>query len=60
MELFNGRLDAAKLSSLLPATVDVPAVDHWWLCGPFGLVEGAIGLLPELGVPRDRIHRELF
>jgi len=38
VELFNGRLDAAKLRALLPVTVDVAAVDHWWLCGPFGLV----------------------
>jgi ring-1,2-phenylacetyl-CoA epoxidase subunit PaaE len=60
VELFNGRLDAAKLRVLLPVTVDVAAVDHWWLCGPFGLVEDAIGLLAELGVPRRRIHRELF
>src|SRR5262249_8569557 len=60
VELFNGRLDAAKLRTLLPVTVDVAAVDHWWLCGPFGLVEDAIGLLAELGVPRRRIHRELF
>jgi ring-1,2-phenylacetyl-CoA epoxidase subunit PaaE len=35
-------------------------VDHWWLCGPFALVEGTIGVLGELGVPRERIHRELF
>src|SRR5437763_3322614 len=60
VELFNGRLDAAKLRALLPVTVDVAAVDHWWLCGPFGLVEGAIGVLAELGVPRGRVHRELF
>ena len=60
VELFTGRLDAAKLRVLLPVTVDVAAVDHWWLCGPFGLVEDAIGLLAELGVPRLRIHRELF
>ena len=60
VELFNGRLDVAKLRTLLPVTVDVAAVDHWWLCGPFGLVEGAIGLLAELGVPRGRVHRELF
>ena len=60
VELFNGRLDAGKLRSLLPVTVDVAAVDHWWLCGPFGLVEDAIGVLGELGVPRGRIHRELF
>jgi len=60
VELFNGRLDAAKLRTLLPVTVDVAAVDHWWLCGPFGLVEDALSLLAELGVPRGRIHRELF
>ena len=60
VELFNGRLDAAKLRTLLPVTVEAAAVDHWWLCGPFGLVEGAIGVLTELGVPRGRIHRELF
>src|ERR1700759_5436118 len=60
VELFNGRLDAAKLQALLPVTVEVPAVDHWWLCGPFGMVTGAIGLLTGLGVERGRIHRELF
>jgi ring-1,2-phenylacetyl-CoA epoxidase subunit PaaE len=60
VELFNGRLDAGKLRSLLPVTVEVAAVDHWWLCGPFGLVEDAIGVLTGLGVARDRIHRELF
>jgi len=60
VELFNGRLDAGKLRTLLPVTVDVAAVDHWWLCGPFGMVQDAIGVTTELGVPRDRIHRELF
>ncbi len=60
VELFNGRLDAAKLRALLPVTIDIAAVDHWWLCGPFGMVEDAIALLTELGVPRPRIHRELF
>jgi ring-1,2-phenylacetyl-CoA epoxidase subunit PaaE len=60
VELFNGRLDAAKLRALLPVTIDVAAVDHWWLCGPHRMVEDAIALLTELGVPRQRIHRELF
>jgi ring-1,2-phenylacetyl-CoA epoxidase subunit PaaE len=60
VELFNGRLDAAKLRSLLPVTVEAATVDHWWLCGPFGMVEDAIGVLTSLGVARDRIHRELF
>jgi ring-1,2-phenylacetyl-CoA epoxidase subunit PaaE len=60
VDLFSGRLDAAKLGALLPATVDVPEVDDWWLCGPFGMVSGAIGVLTGLGVPRSRVHRELF
>jgi ring-1,2-phenylacetyl-CoA epoxidase subunit PaaE len=60
VELFAGRLDAAKLRTLLPVTVDVPAVSHWWLCGPFGMVTDAIDVLTGLGVGRNRIHRELF
>jgi ring-1,2-phenylacetyl-CoA epoxidase subunit PaaE len=60
VDLFTGRLDAGKLRALLPVTVDVPAVSHWWLCGPFGMVTDAIDVLTEFGVSRDRIHRELF
>ena len=60
VELFSGRLDAAKFRALLPATVDVDAVDHWWLCGPFGMVTDAIDVLTEAGVPASRIHREVF
>ena len=60
VDLLDGRLDAAKLRHLLPVTCDVPAVDHWWVCGPLGLVTGAFGVLEEFGVSRERIHRELF
>ncbi|MCE7006502.1 phenylacetate-CoA oxygenase/reductase subunit PaaK [Kibdelosporangium philippinense] len=59
-ELFTGRLDAAKLRILLPMLLQVSKVDHWWLCGPFGMVTDAREVLTELGVPRDRIHFELF
>ncbi|MFC7278335.1 1,2-phenylacetyl-CoA epoxidase subunit PaaE [Paractinoplanes rhizophilus] len=60
VELLSGRLDAAKMRTLLPLLIDVGAVDHWWLCGPFGMVTDAIGVLGEQGVPPARIHRELF
>jgi ring-1,2-phenylacetyl-CoA epoxidase subunit PaaE len=60
VELFSGRLDRARLRRLLPVTCDVAAVDHWWLCGPYGLVAGAQAVLAELGVPSSRVHRELF
>lgn len=60
VELFSGRLDAARLRVLLPATVDVTSVDHWWLCGPFGMVTDAVAVLGELGVEPAAVHRELF
>jgi ring-1,2-phenylacetyl-CoA epoxidase subunit PaaE len=60
VELFSGRLDAGRLTALLPVTVDVASIDHWWLCGPFGLVTDAIDVLRGLGVDGTRIHRELF
>ena len=60
VDVLGGRLDAAKLRHLLPVTSDVRAVDHWWVCGPLGLVTDALGVLDEFGVSRDRIHRELF
>ena len=60
VDLLTGRLDAAKLRTLLPLLLDVPDVDHWWLCGPFGMVVDATEVLGELGVPPERIHRELF
>ena len=59
-ELFSGRLDAARLRGLLEALVEVPAVDHWWLCGPYGMVRDADEVLGGLGVPGERVHHELF
>ena len=60
VELFSGRLDRDRLTELLPVTVNVAGVDHWWLCGPFGMVTDATDVLTGLGVGTDRIHRELF
>jgi ring-1,2-phenylacetyl-CoA epoxidase subunit PaaE len=60
VELFSGRMDADKLRVLLPAVTDPATVDHWWLCGPYGMVTDAVDVLTELGVPRERVHRELF
>ena len=59
-ELFSGRLDAGKLRLLLPGLVAVADVDHWWLCGPYGMVVDAQLVLGDLGVPVERVHRELF
>ncbi|WP_254052138.1 1,2-phenylacetyl-CoA epoxidase subunit PaaE [Aeromicrobium sp. A1-2] len=60
VELFSGRLEADRLRRLLTVLVPVGAVDHVWLCGPFGMISDARGVLAELGVPPERVHFELF
>jgi ring-1,2-phenylacetyl-CoA epoxidase subunit PaaE len=59
-ELTSGRLDRDRLRSLVAAFVEVERVDHWWLCGPHGMVGDARDLLVELGVPAAKVHQELF
>ncbi|MGW0812550.1 1,2-phenylacetyl-CoA epoxidase subunit PaaE [Streptomyces viridiviolaceus] len=56
----SGRLDQERLTGLLPALLPVDRVDGWFLCGPFGLVQEAERALRGLGVPRTRIHEEIF
>jgi ring-1,2-phenylacetyl-CoA epoxidase subunit PaaE len=59
-EVLSGRIDAERLAALVGSLVDVAAADHWWLCGPQGMVLDAQRVLADLGVPGDRVHRELF
>ncbi|MFI9150892.1 1,2-phenylacetyl-CoA epoxidase subunit PaaE [Streptomyces sp. NPDC053367] len=56
----SGRLDEERLTGLLPALLKVDEVAGWFLCGPYGLVQGAERALRGLGVPRTRIHEEIF
>ncbi|MEU5287767.1 2Fe-2S iron-sulfur cluster-binding protein [Streptomyces sp. CA-278952] len=56
----SGRLDAERLTGLLPAVVPVAEVDGWFLCGPLGLVRATEKALKNLGVDRSRIHQEIF
>lgn len=60
-EIFSGRLDADRLRALLGGVlVDVADIDQWWLCGPLGMTTDAQDVLLELGVARQKVHRELF
>ncbi|MCT9092653.1 2Fe-2S iron-sulfur cluster-binding protein [Streptomyces sp. ASQP_92] len=56
----SGRLDQERLGELLPALLPVTDIDGWFLCGPFGLVQGAEQALRGLGVDRNRVHQEIF
>src|SRR5215217_4950263 len=59
-ELTSGRLDGGRLRALVENLVQAERVDHWWLCGPHGMVSDARDLLTELGVPSEKVHQELF
>jgi ring-1,2-phenylacetyl-CoA epoxidase subunit PaaE len=60
VELFSGRLDADRMHRILTALVPVADVDGFWLCGPFPMIESARDVLRDLGVPDEKVHRELF
>ncbi len=59
-ELTSGRLDGDRLRTLVGTFTDPATVDHWWLCGPHGMVTQARALLADLGVAAERVHQELF
>ncbi len=60
VELFSGRLQGDRLRRLLTTLVPLGALDHVWLCGPFGMISDSREVLEELGVARDKVHFELF
>jgi len=60
VELFSGRLEADRLRRLLSVLVPIDAVDHVWLCGPFGMIADSREVLEELGVDPAKVHFELF
>jgi ring-1,2-phenylacetyl-CoA epoxidase subunit PaaE len=60
VELLSGRLDRDRLSRLFAAFAPVESVDEFYLCGPFGMVEGAQELLESRGVESSHVHHEVF
>lgn len=59
LELFNGRLDAAKVRELAADIFDPAAIDEFFLCGPGTMVDEVGQALRALGAT-GRIHTELF
>lgn len=59
-ELLSGRIDAERLGWLLDALVPAEQIDEWFLCGPYGMVEDARGVLAERGVADGQVRAELF
>ena len=60
IDLFTGRIDAAKLDALFAAWIRVDTLDAAFICGPEPAMELIAGRLAEGGMPRDAIRYELF
>lgn len=60
VDLLRGRLDRAKVETLLDALVQVDTVDHFFVCGPEGMTEDVRGALADRGVAPEKVHFELF
>ncbi|WP_017538811.1 1,2-phenylacetyl-CoA epoxidase subunit PaaE [Nocardiopsis halophila] len=58
--LTSGRIDAERMGELLGVLPDTAGVAHWYLCGPQEMVETVTEVLTDRGVPRERVHFELF
>ena len=59
VELFNGRLDGARLREFARTEFDVRSVDEYFLCGPGSMVKDLSAVLRDLGAG-GRIHFERF
>ena len=59
-ELFFGRIDGDKCAAFAKTLFAPADVDAFYFCGPLPMVEAGRGVLESLGVPRERVHYELF
>jgi ring-1,2-phenylacetyl-CoA epoxidase subunit PaaE len=60
VELFNGRIDAAKARAFLEALIPVDGIDEAFVCGPASMIDEVEGALVAAGVPRSHVHVERF
>lgn len=60
VEMFNGRIDAAKLEALTEQLIPPNDIDAWFICGPFEMVIGSRDFLASKGIELKKVHFELF
>jgi ring-1,2-phenylacetyl-CoA epoxidase subunit PaaE len=60
VELFNGRLDGAKVRAFAERLLPVDTIDEAFVCGPGAMIDEVEAALKELGLPSDHIHLERF
>jgi ring-1,2-phenylacetyl-CoA epoxidase subunit PaaE len=60
VELYNGRVDAARVRELARTLFKPDQVSEYFVCGPGDMIEQVSGALRELNVGAERIHGEHF
>jgi ring-1,2-phenylacetyl-CoA epoxidase subunit PaaE len=60
VDLFNGRLDSAKVAAVLESLVDPKVIDAAFICGPGPMMDAAEAALVAAGVDPARILIERF
>ncbi len=60
VELFNGRIDAAKVRAFLEALIPAAGIDEAFVCGPATMIDEVEGALLAAGVRREHVHVERF
>ena len=60
VELYNGRLDPARLRQFAAVLFEPKGVREYFLCGPGDMIEQLSGTLAQLGVDGARVHAEHF
>ncbi len=60
VELFNGRIDAAKIKEFLDSLMPPDTIDEAFVCGPLTMIDEVEVALIAAGVPAKHVHVERF
>ncbi|HWM66708.1 MAG TPA: 2Fe-2S iron-sulfur cluster-binding protein [Steroidobacteraceae bacterium] len=60
VDLYNGRVDAARVRELARTLFKTDQVAEFFVCGPGDMIDQVSGVLRELNVGAERIHSEHF
>jgi ring-1,2-phenylacetyl-CoA epoxidase subunit PaaE len=60
VELFNGRLDEARIADVLASLVDPKSIDVAFICGPSAMMDTAERAMLDAGLPSDQVLVERF
>lgn len=60
LELFNGRLDAARLQRIFDTLLPLSSISDAFVCGPNEMIDEATAALQQAGLARAHIHTERF